>query len=178
VAVLPFAAPAGYPTLGEEAADLTSQELDEVGFTLVDRMDIKRILEEQKLSMTGAVKGEEAAQLGKILGVEAIVTGTIGEASQHTVHHPAVYAQETDASFDNKGKWREKPKKTLVNPAENISVAIFSATVRVIDVDSGSLLWVGSGSDQAENVTIQEVGTWVLHGICRDMGAKFISKKL
>jgi TolB-like protein len=47
------------------------------GFEVVDRTHLKSILAEHKLSFTGLIDPQTARKLGKIAGVEAIVTGTI-----------------------------------------------------------------------------------------------------
>lgn len=46
-------------------------------FDVVERRLIEKIMEEQKLGMTGIVDPESVAQLGKVLGVKIIVTGTV-----------------------------------------------------------------------------------------------------
>lgn len=47
------------------------------GFEVVDRTHLKSILAEHKLSFSGLIDPQTARKLGKIAGVEAIVTGTI-----------------------------------------------------------------------------------------------------
>lgn len=46
-------------------------------FDVVERRLLEKILEEHKLGMTGVVDPESVAQLGKVLGVKVIVSGTI-----------------------------------------------------------------------------------------------------
>ena len=47
------------------------------GFVVVDRIHLKSILKEHKLSASGIIDPATARKLGKIAGVDAIVTGTI-----------------------------------------------------------------------------------------------------
>jgi TolB-like protein len=47
------------------------------GFEVVDRTHLKSILAEHKLSTTGLIDPQTARKLGQIVGVEAIITGTI-----------------------------------------------------------------------------------------------------
>ncbi len=47
------------------------------GFKVVDRTHLKSIIRENKLSATGMIDPETARKLGKIAGVEALVTGTM-----------------------------------------------------------------------------------------------------
>lgn len=46
-------------------------------FALKERVLLKKILEEQSLSGTGIISKETAAEIGKLYGVEAIITGSI-----------------------------------------------------------------------------------------------------
>lgn len=47
------------------------------GFELVDRTHLKSIAQEHKLSITGVIDPKTARELGKIVGVEALLTGVI-----------------------------------------------------------------------------------------------------
>ncbi len=47
------------------------------GFDVVDRTHLKSLLAEHKLSSTGLIDPKTARELGKIVGVDALVTGTI-----------------------------------------------------------------------------------------------------
>jgi TolB-like protein len=47
------------------------------GFEVVDRVHLKAILKEHKLSFTGLINKESAQKLGQIAGVDALITGTI-----------------------------------------------------------------------------------------------------
>ncbi|MFH1714932.1 MAG: FlgO family outer membrane protein [Elusimicrobiota bacterium] len=46
-------------------------------FKLVDRQNLEKVLQEQKLQASGLIDSETAKSLGKILGVDAIITGTM-----------------------------------------------------------------------------------------------------
>lgn len=47
-------------------------------FSFVERTEMERILKEQRLSMSGVIDDSQAAQVGKILGIDAIISGTVG----------------------------------------------------------------------------------------------------
>lgn len=51
-------------------------------FIVVERQMLNKIITEQKLSLTGIVDQASARQLGKLYGVDAIVSGTITDLSQ------------------------------------------------------------------------------------------------
>lgn len=68
--------------LGAAAADeLTTQLVRSGRFTVVERSQVNAILEEQHFGLSGAVNPATAAEIGKILGVQAVVTGSITQFS-------------------------------------------------------------------------------------------------
>ncbi len=68
--------------LGEAAADeLVTQLLKQGRFTVIERSQLEAVLAEQRLGATGAVNASTAAQIGKVLGVQFILTGSITQFS-------------------------------------------------------------------------------------------------
>ena len=46
-------------------------------FDVVERRLLEKVLSEQKLAMTGIVDANSASQIGKVLGVKVIITGSV-----------------------------------------------------------------------------------------------------
>lgn len=68
--------------LGEAAADeLTTQLVRSGAFTVIERRQIAAILEEQRAGMSGAIDPATAARIGKVLGVQFVVMGSITQFS-------------------------------------------------------------------------------------------------
>lgn len=178
IAVFTFASVQGYPNIGQEAADLMSEQLDDYGFTLINRSDIEKVLGEQKFSQTGLLKPEDMLTVGHLLGVEAVLTGSVGEASEQKVHHPAVYQEEEKTNWDSRGREKTFHDKVLINPEETDFVTIFSLTTRLTDVETGKLIWVGAGSDKSEEDTLQGLAAGVIEKLARQMAEKFLEKHL
>ena len=59
------------------AARIEELLVTESGYSVVTRMDLKRLLQEHDLSVRGAVDPEEMKRLGRIAGVDAIVLGSV-----------------------------------------------------------------------------------------------------
>jgi len=73
-------------TYGEEFNDFTKNVEDilytnliQRGMTVVEREKLEQLLEEQKISFTGMIDLATAARIGKMLGVEAVVVGTVAD---------------------------------------------------------------------------------------------------
>jgi len=88
VAVVDFTDLQGNVTeLGRYLAEELSGALvnDARSFRVIDRAHLKAILQEHKLAETGLIEPQTARQLGKIAGVDTLVTGTITSAFGETV---------------------------------------------------------------------------------------------
>jgi len=80
VAVIDFTDLQGNVTeLGRFLAEELSVDLvnDAKGFEVIERTQLKTILQEHKLAATGVIDPQTARKLGQIAGVDALVTGTI-----------------------------------------------------------------------------------------------------
>ena len=80
VAVMPFTTLEKQQTrLGLYLADKLTNELftSDRKFDVVDRFHMEEVLEEMKIGQTGLQDSETIQQVGKVLGADAIVTGTI-----------------------------------------------------------------------------------------------------
>src|SRR5512137_2610605 len=71
--------------MGKIVAEWLITGLVETGrFDVIERRLLEKLLEEQKLGATGAIDPSSAAQLGKILGVKTIVSGTVTSVEGYT----------------------------------------------------------------------------------------------
>jgi len=113
----------GENRLGSAASDILITELAKSGkFIVVERDKISTIMSEQKLGMTGAIDPTTAAKVGKILGLNAIVTGAISEFGSSTEGSEYLIAQSK----------RQVVKATV--------------DIRVVDAETGQVLYADSGS--------------------------------
>jgi curli biogenesis system outer membrane secretion channel CsgG len=68
--------------LGEAASDeLTTQLVKSGAFSVIERRQIEDILAEQSMGMSGAVDAATAARIGKVLGVQYVLMGSISQFS-------------------------------------------------------------------------------------------------
>jgi len=70
----------GYNHLGSGVADMLATALVKSGkFIVVERQELDRVLSEQKLGESGLVTEQTAPKLGKLLGAELFVIGSVTE---------------------------------------------------------------------------------------------------
>jgi curli biogenesis system outer membrane secretion channel CsgG len=81
IAVVPFRELGGQPTvLGTYLAEKLVTDLVNIGnLDLVERSTLDKVMGELKLNSSGAVDPGTAKQVGKLVGADAIITGTITE---------------------------------------------------------------------------------------------------
>jgi serine/threonine protein kinase/TolB-like protein len=62
---------------------------------LVDRTDLKKILDEQQLNLTGAVKTDEAVKVGQLTGAKILVTGSVIQVEKKLILAAKIIGTET-----------------------------------------------------------------------------------
>lgn len=69
--------------IGEAASDILGTILQKTGrFIVIPQQDMESILAQQKMSATGAINPDTAAQMGEILGLNTILTGAVTAYSE------------------------------------------------------------------------------------------------
>jgi curli biogenesis system outer membrane secretion channel CsgG len=111
----------GQSGLGGAAADILITEITKTGkFIVIDRQKLDKLMDEQKLGQTGAIDPATAAKMGKILGLNAIVTGAISN-------------------------YGVSQQGTVLSKSQVVDVTI---DIRVVDVESGQVLYADSGKGE------------------------------
>jgi curli biogenesis system outer membrane secretion channel CsgG len=109
--------------VGEAAADILGTILQKTdNFIVIPQDDIEAILNQQRMGATGVVNPETAAQMGQVLGLNAIVTGAVTAYS------------ETEEGYDYVIK---KGKK---------QIARVTVDYRIVDTTTGVQLMADSGA--------------------------------
>lgn len=142
VAVLSFGG-----TKGDLAADLLTQSLVAHGADVVERQRLDSVMKEQSLTASSAFDPSTAKQLGKLLGVDALFVGTVGEstpASSYIVSGSknSIVTNVTQVSGNNiysEGSVMGMPNSQLLSTTANVSLLS-----RMVDVQTGSIMWSAS----------------------------------
>lgn len=86
----------GAKDMGAKVTDLLFAKLTvKPDLFMVDRADLKKILEEQSLSLTGAVKPDEAVKVGQLTGAKLLVTGSVVQVDKKIYLVAKVISTET-----------------------------------------------------------------------------------
>jgi TolB-like protein len=81
------------------AEELVTRLYDTEKFRVIERQMLNKVIAEQKLTLTGVVDSASAKQLGKILGVDAIVSGTITNLAESLKVNARLISTQTGEIF-------------------------------------------------------------------------------
>jgi len=127
IAVLPFKNYSSYNGAGVLLSDKLTSKLAQSGqFVIIEREALEAILDEQDLGLYDLVEDATAARAGRLLGANAIITGKVTLASVNSLS-----SKEYSATYD------------AVQVSTTASV---NASIRVLDTETGRLLWSKSSS--------------------------------
>jgi curli biogenesis system outer membrane secretion channel CsgG len=117
----------GKNRLSNSAVDVLYTDLQKAGaFVLYERSDLEELEKEFDLIDSGRVNLDTAAEAGKLVGVQAVIVGTISQF----------------------GMWEEA--KDYGAYKKKIEIAESTVDVRVVDVATGRVIFADSGTGRTE----------------------------
>ena len=162
VAVFPFRT----LNLNRSFGDIVSQQVVSKALpkkteflVFVDRENLERVLREQALGQTGAIDEKTAVQVGKLTGVNVIMTGTVSLVSYQ---EPRVIRRVKTASYykyylDPKGIKRKKAIPFSYTSYEKKRSVNVSVSYRLTDVETGQIL-----ESKTLSSTRSDAAIWVI----------------
>ncbi|MFH1074255.1 MAG: GNA1162 family protein [Candidatus Firestonebacteria bacterium] len=136
VAVLGFSSHMDYRNSGDVVADEFVLQLMNKGFKIVERSKINSILGEQQLYSANKIDEATIKKVGKILGVDAILTGSVIKYIEDK--NTVIYYNDKEG-----------------NPASQsyLQLAEVSVNARLFDVETGEVVWSGSDHDSGLDIS-------------------------
>jgi TolB-like protein len=136
LAVLPFAergtGAAGY---GGKISDFLIAALAEnPDLFIVDRADLKHVLDEQKLNLSGLVKSDDAIQLGRLTGAKILISGSVVELDTTLLLSARLTGTETGrlVAASVKGKTSDDVADLADKLAQNVLTTISNRSGELI----------------------------------------------
>lgn len=125
----------GVDTLGIE--DWLAGSLNDRGFTVIDRGNLEKVLEQQYINRSGMTEAN-ARQVGRLLNADAILLATVGETRVSQAAMPKILSYFGQAA----GSLLGNDEPVDVAPQYEARVRI---SARLIEVASGRVKWGGVG---------------------------------
>jgi curli biogenesis system outer membrane secretion channel CsgG len=135
--------------VGKGISDLLVTYLVKDGtYSVIERKALDKVMAEQNFSNSDRANPTSAAKLGKLLGVDAIIVGSITQFGNETKNTNLGGAAGGFVPFG------------LGNVGKKKSKAIVAITARLVDVDTGEIVGVaeGKGESQRESTTLLGAG--------------------
>lgn len=133
--------------VGRGVSDLLVTALVKDGtYSVIERNALNKILAEQNFSNSDRANPASAAQIGKLLGVDAIIVGSVTQFGNETKNTGIGGAGGTLGGFGIGGFSHKKSK------------AIVGLTARLIDVDTGEILAVADGHGESKRESTSLLG--------------------
>jgi curli biogenesis system outer membrane secretion channel CsgG len=133
--------------VGKGITDLLVTGLVKDGsYSIIERKALDRIMAEQNFSNSDRADPNSAAKIGKLLGVDAIIEGSITEFGNET--------KKTNLGGGG-GNWHGFGVGGLGHSNSKANVAI---TARVINIDTGEILAVADGQGQSSRSSTSMLG--------------------
>jgi curli biogenesis system outer membrane secretion channel CsgG len=133
--------------VGKGIADLLVTDLVKDGtYSVIERKALDKIMAEQNFSNSDRANPTSAAQIGKLLGVDAIIVGSITEFGNET---KSVGAGGGGGGFGGLGLGGFGHKNSKANVA---------LTARLVDVDTAEILGVAEGKGQSSRSSTSMLG--------------------
>lgn len=139
----------GERRLGEAVSDILITELGKSNrFILIEREKFDKLVAEQELERSKYFAPDQQAEMGRMLGLNAIVTGSVSQFGVHT-------------EGSNCLLWSTKKQ-----------VAEATVDVRTVDVETGQITYTETGSGSAERDYTQVLGIGTSGGYDELLGQK------
>ena len=133
--------------IGKGIVDLLVTDLVKNGsYSVIERKALDKILAEQNFSNSNRADPNSAAKIAKILGVDAIVVGSITEFGNETKH---------TGLGGGGGNWHGIGLGNIGHSNSKANVAI---TARIIDTDTAEILGVADGKGQSARASTSMLG--------------------
>ena len=148
VAVLDFQDAAGYYNSGSTVSGMFTKYILKAGFSVVERDQLQSILKEHQLFMDGVINPDQVKEFGRLSGVDALIAGSVSELIP-------------ERNFYDNGYPR-------------FIAAQVAVACRMIDIETGEILWVASDSYDGTNT--QTAFEYLISSLVSDF-ARAIRKK-
>jgi curli biogenesis system outer membrane secretion channel CsgG len=133
--------------IGKGISDLLVTDLVKDGtYSVIERQALDKILAEQNFSNSDRANPNSAAKIGKLLGVDAIIVGSITEFGDETQNKNFGGGGGNWHGFGAGGFGHKKSK------------AIVGISARIVDIDTGEILGVADGKGESSRSSTSLLG--------------------
>jgi hypothetical protein len=175
VAVLPLDRVPGQKDLSQHAADMMETKMRRLGFIITDRQKVRPLYYQSSSKDHSFNDAKGAAEIGQVLGVQAVLVGIIDEAYERVSKTPAQYEIVTNPVPACCNRPTDPCPSTLVydpmvqayvsscspthrriqiSPASTLRLSGFAVRQRLVDVATGNVFWESVAQARPDGLTV------------------------
>lgn len=174
-----------HPAFGAE--DIFAKHLLGRGYQVIERTRLESVMAEQKLSLTGMLNPGTAKGVGKILGVDAVMVGQVTSFVPERKELVMIESRSKREEPVFEKKKKTKADGTVVEVNEVIGKKEFfdskqipfmmpveaevGLAVKLVDVESGEIIWAGSDTSQGVNAPVS--AEWIASHLVKSLSKKW-----
>lgn len=136
IAAVEFSSNRTYKNSGEVVSDEFVLQLMKKGYSVIERRKIDTILKEQNLGESNRLESSTVKKIGKILGVNVVITGTVIKYQED--QNITVYTTDKDGRVTS---------QIILQQAE------VEVSARMFDVETGEIVWTAKDSDRGFDIS-------------------------
>ena len=134
--------------IGKGISDMLVENLVKGGtYSVIERRAIEQVMQEQNFSNSDRADPASAAKLGQLLGVDAIVIGSITQ-----------FGRDDKSTSVGGGLFGRRVGGLLGGVSRGESKAVVGLTARVINIDTAEILVAASGTGESERSGTSLIG--------------------
>lgn len=170
VALLDFSDCSNSPGSGAIASQAFEPYLINAGYGLVERTQVEKVLQEKSFANTSVVGAQSAGAIGKLLGVDALILGSVTgcvdamtetymQNTQSMSYQPVYDTVQFKDANGNIRTRQDLAQYDVTTTNEQIpevftTPANLSVSARMVSVKNGEIFW--TGSDVADGSSLQD----------------------
>lgn len=173
------------------AEDIFAKHLLGRGYRVVERSRLESVMREQNLSLTGLLSPGTAKGVGGVLGVDAVMLGqvtayeperkTLVMLDSRTTREEPVFETKQEKRKD--GVMREVTRQVGKKVTEDVRQIPFmmpvdaevGLAVKLVDVETGEVVWVGTATGQGVNGPLAT--DWIASDLVKRLAKKWLPRR-
>jgi hypothetical protein len=183
LAVLPFEGTYERRDAGITMSNALLSHLAPIGFyRLVERAQVKRIMDEQTFSSTDFVDPSTAIKVGNLLGAEYLIVGTV---TSYSIEDSRTTEYQQQTQFTGRYDYNGNPIYTSITVPVPVLIrrAVVGADFRLLDANDGSIIASSNESEPyqatakgANNIGMVPPAEQILRDLTGIVSGRFFSK--
>lgn len=178
----------GHGSIGAE--DVFAKYLLRSGYRVVERSRLEAVMKEHKLNQSGLFAPDTVKKVGSVMGVDALLLGTVTsyQPERKNVVMVELKTSTRNPVFEDRARKNAKGEKVVERHQVGTSVthekkvvpqmfpidAEVGLSAKLVDVETGEIIWIGSYTSQGVNgpIATESVASYLVKQLAKQVPAR------